>query len=490
MSISAYDLWFMAMLPVALGILLFGLHRVSLIWRLRRQESISVITREWVDGPPSVTIQLPVYNEPYVVERLIRSVAEIRYPRDRLQIQVLDDSTDETVHAIRSVVRELQEQGIDVAYLHREDRSGYKAGALQAGLESATGEFIAIFDADFIPPTDFLERLIPSFADPQVGIVQARWAYLNREENFLTRLQAVLLDGHFLIEQAARQTSGLFGNFNGTAGIWRRRCIDEAGGWKADTLTEDLDLSYRAQRLGWKLVFRGDVEVPSELPADMLSFKNQQYRWAKGAIETSILQLPGLLTSALPWRVKSEGLMHLLSNSAYLLVMFLAFLLMPAMPEYSKEAAGHRILEFILVLASVCHFGYFVYILRLSGRSLWKSFIYLPGLVIVGVSLTINNTRAIVEALLHQRSPFVRTPKTGGLYGLSKVSRATSFGLVFWLECFFCIFYLALSIRALTIQEWASVPIFILFMSGFGYAAYCGLQREISGSLQFNETAA
>ncbi len=492
MSIEFYDLWFFTMLPVAVGILLFGLHRVSLIQRLRKREAPVAISAVGRDSSPSVTIQLPVYNEPLVVERLIRAVASTRYPSDRLQIQVLDDSTDETVEVARAVVKELQEEGIRISHLHREDRSGFKAGALQAGLESATGEFIAIFDADFIPDEDFLERMMPSFADPQAGIVQARWTYLNREDNFLTRLQAVLLDGHFLIEQAARNAAGLFGNFNGTAGIWRRRCIDEAGGWRADTLTEDLDLSYRAQRAGWKLVYRGDVGVPSELPSDMRSFKSQQYRWAKGAIETSILQLPSLLTSAQPWRVKSESTMHLLSNSAYLLIMLLAFLLMPAMPEYPKDALWHRTLEWILGLAAVCHFGYFVYVLRLSGIPLWKSLLYIPGLIIIGVSLAINNARAVIEALLHKRSPFVRTPKTGGGLRANKVSSAAVMDRVFWLECFFFVFYLGLFLRAFSIAEWASVPIFILFMAGFGYAAYSGLgiKTEQSQSLPLNEKAA
>jgi cellulose synthase/poly-beta-1,6-N-acetylglucosamine synthase-like glycosyltransferase len=485
-SIEFYDLWFLAMLPVALGLLLFGIHRVSLILHLRR--SAAPVPAGWPGPLPSVTIQLPVYNERFVIERLIRAVGAIRYPRELLHIQVLDDSTDDTGEQARAAIQTLREKGVDITYHHRTERTGYKAGALQAGLESATGEFIAVFDADFIPDEDFLERMIPSFTDPQVGVVQARWTYLNREDNFLTRLQAILLDGHFLIEQAARSAAGLFCNFNGTAGMWRRRCIDDAGGWRADTLTEDLDLSYRAQRRGWTLVYRGDVTVPSELPADMPAFKSQQYRWAKGAIETSLLQLPALVSSTLPSRVKSEAVMHLLSNSSYLLVMLLALLLLPAMPEYPDGSLWQASLGWILIVASVCHFGYFIVVLRVSGYSPWKGLLYIPGLIVVGVSLAINNTRAVVEALLHRRSPFVRTPKTGGsATGVRRYSAGED--RVFWLECFFFAFYLALMLRAAWTSDWASVPIFILFMTGFGYAAYYGLRTKEDAGPQLSETA-
>src|SRR5262245_20682974 len=265
---------------------------------------------EW----PIVTVQLPLYNEVYVADRLIEAVCRFEYPRDRLEIQVLDDSTDETRGIAELAVRRFAAQGVDVTYFHRTDRVGFKAGALEAGLEVARGEFIAIFDADFIPTSDFLVRLMPHFADPGVGMVQARWGHINQDYSLLTKIQSILLDGHFVLEHGGRHRSGRFFNFNGTAGVWRRKAIDEAGGWQHDTLTEDLDLSYRAQLRGWRFVFVSSLIAPAEVPVEMNAFKSQQHRWAKGSIQTCRKLLPDLLRAKIPLGVKAEAFFHLTAN--------------------------------------------------------------------------------------------------------------------------------------------------------------------------------
>src|SRR5713101_7340766 len=280
---------------------------------------------------PKVTIQLPIYNEMYVVERLIDSVCHIDYPRELLQIQVLDDSTDETSAIARACVERNRQQGHQVVYLHREGREGFKAGALAYGLQFAEGELIGVFDADFVPSTDFLRRTVPFFADEKTGMVQVRWGHLNREFSILTQAQSIFLDGHFIIEHTARNRSGCFFNFNGTAGIWRRTAIDDAGGWQHDTLTEDLDLSYRAQLRGWQFVFVPGVIAPAEVPVEMNAFKSQQHRWAKGSIQTCRKLLPRILKSDLPFGVKAEAFFHLTANFNYILMCMLSILMFPSM---------------------------------------------------------------------------------------------------------------------------------------------------------------
>ncbi|MEO0453198.1 MAG: glycosyltransferase [Verrucomicrobiota bacterium] len=481
MAIQSYDIWLFFMVPVAVGLLVFGVHRMLLLvrlWQYRDREETGAepdADQVW----PKVTIQLPVYNERFVIKRLIEKVTAIEYPQDRLEIQVLDDSTDETYDQIADEVKQLQSEGFPIQHIHRTDRRGYKAGALEAGLQTATGDFIAVFDADFVPCPQFLKRLIPAFKDEKVGIVQARWTYLNRAQNILTRLQAILLDGHFFIEQASRYRSQLFCNFNGTAGIWRKSCIEDAGGWNANTLTEDLDLSYRAQRKGWKFVYRGDVEVASELPADMASFKSQQYRWAKGAIETSLLQLPALLVGRHPLRVKLEAFMHLLSNAAYILVAVLALVLLPHMPASPAYELWHAILTWLLALASVFHFLYFAMVLRLSGQPLIRILLYIPGLIIMGVSLAVNNSRAVFEALIKRRTEFIRTPKTGERELATSSAYSARHGWIVLVELGCMIYYAALLMKAILVNEWESVPIFSLFMVGFAFASMHALSDRL-----------
>ena len=272
---------------VILGLLAFyGAHRFLMVRLYYRHRADVPRPAGELDPLPRVTVQLPIYNEVYVVERLVESVAALDYPRELLEIQILDDSNDETRDVARSLTRDLQERGFAIEYISRGTREGYKAGALQEGLKRATGEYLLIFDADFVPRPGTLKAMLPYFSDPKIGMVQARWEHLNREFSLLTRIQSIFLDGHFVIEHTARNRSGRFFNFNGTAGIWRRSCLEQAGGWQADTLTEDLDASYRAQLLGWRFVYLKDVSVPAEVPVDMNGFKTQQHRWTKGALQT------------------------------------------------------------------------------------------------------------------------------------------------------------------------------------------------------------
>src|ERR1700722_9958412 len=283
------------------------------------------------DDLPRVTVQLPIFNEQYVVERLLESICKLKYPREKLDIQVLDDSTDETVDVARNLVERYAALGNPISYHHRANREGFKAGALAEGLNTAKGEFVAIFDADFTPPEDFLMRTVHHFTDPKIGMVQTRWTHINRNYSLLTQVEAILLDGHFVLEHSARARSGVFFNFNGTAGMWRRVAIDEAGGWEHDTLTEDTDLSYRAQLKGWKFVYLQDVECPAELPVEMTAFKTQQARWAKGLIQVSKKILPQVFASNASRHQKVEACYPLTANLSYPLMILLSVLLLPAM---------------------------------------------------------------------------------------------------------------------------------------------------------------
>src|SRR5215212_302493 len=309
----------------------YGWHRYYLVYLYMKNKDRRPVPSGELARLPAVTIQLPIYNEMYVADRLIDAVCQLDYPRELLEIQVLDDSTDETRSVAERAVRRNADQGIDITYLHRTDRTGYKAGALEAGMKVAKGEFIAIFDADFIPTTDFLERTVPFFADAKIAMVQARWGHINQNYSLLTKVQSILLDAHFVLEHGGRNRSGLFFNFNGTAGIWRREAIADAGGWQHDTLTEDLDLSYRAQLRGWNFVFLPGVVAPAEVPVEMNAFKSQQHRWAKGSIQTCKKLLPRILASDLPLRIKTEAAFHLTANFAYPLMILLSLLMFPAM---------------------------------------------------------------------------------------------------------------------------------------------------------------
>ena len=391
----------------------YGSHRLLMVWLFHRHRHTDNRPTAEFDELPTVTVQLPIFNERYVAERLIRSVAGIDYPRDRFEIQVLDDSTDDTVGLVAQVVASLRADGVDVVHVRRPGREGFKAGALAYGLERAKGELVAVFDADFLPQAEFLNDTVHHFTDEHIGMVQVRWGHVNRDFSALTQTQAVLLDAHFVVEHTARYRSGRFFNFNGTAGIWRKKAIEDAGGWQHDTLTEDLDLSYRAQQAGWRFVFRDDIEVPAEVPVDMAAFKSQQHRWAKGSIQTGMKLLPSILRSRLPRRIKLEALFHLTANFSFLL-MFLLSILMPAtlFVRIDRGWVGTVAMDlplFIVATLSVCQF--YALSQKALGRSLWERLKYLPLVLALGVGMSLNNTRAVVEALVRRTTPFVRTPK-------------------------------------------------------------------------------
>ncbi len=397
---------------------MYGLHRWALVilYYLHRHKAPHLGER--FDELPRVTIQLPMYNEKYVAERVIERVCRLDYPRDRLQIQVLDDSTDETVEVARQAVAKAAERGFDIEYRHRDQRVGYKAGALQEGLKTAKGEFIAIFDADFVPKADFLQRSIHYFTDPRVCVVQTRWDHLNRNDSLLTRSQAIFLDGHFAIEHVARNRSQRFMSFNGTAGTWRRKAIEDAGGWQHDTLTEDLDLSYRAQMKGWKFVFLPELTSPAELPAEMNAFKAQQFRWTKGGAQTALKLLPKVMLSRLPLKVKAEAFFHLTAFCMHIFMLVLLTLMFPALylrtVPLTEGTVWRSVFDVSVITLATLSAAAFYLASQFELTRDWRTALkYLPMMMALGVGLSVSNSKAILEAWLGRRSEFVRTPKYG-----------------------------------------------------------------------------
>ncbi len=399
---------------------IYGGHRYWMVWQYyRRAHGRDSAPAERFVDLPRVTVQLPMFNEMQVAERVIRAACAIDYPRELLQIQVLDDSTDESAQIARSCCEAMAAEGHDIEYLHRENREGFKAGALAAGMASATGKFVAIFDADFVPPPDIIHHTIHHFTDERVGMVQTRWEHLNREESLLTRIQAMFLDGHFVVEQAARSAMGCWFNFNGTAGVWRRQCIEDAGGWQHDTLTEDTDLSYRAQMAGWRFEFLSDVTCPAELPPTVSAFLGQQHRWTKGLMQTGIKLLPRILRSEVPLRVKVEAWFHLTSPLPYAAILLLSMLALPALfiplPQYGFSGRAILLIGLICLGLGTCAAGSFYLVSQwVRERKIIRILLMLPALMAVGVGMSIANTRAIVEAMLGKQSPFIRTPKFNG----------------------------------------------------------------------------
>jgi cellulose synthase/poly-beta-1,6-N-acetylglucosamine synthase-like glycosyltransferase len=456
----------------------YGLHRYHLIHLYYRYRDHALgEPSTYFTHLPRVTVQLPIYNEQYMVEELVESVCLLDYPRHLLDIQVLDDSTDETKFVAQTVVERWAAEGHPIEYIHRHHREGFKAGALQAGLRRARGEFIAIFDADFRPNPDFLHRTIHYFTDPKAGVVQARWTYRNREESLLTRVQAILLDGHFVFEHGARFRSGRFFNFNGTAGLLRRSMIEDAGGWQHDTLTEDTDLSYRAQLRGWKYLYLPQVEVPSELPSDLLSFQVQQARWAKGLIQTGMKILPRLLRADVPKKVKLEGWFHLSANLSYPLMALLSLLLLPAtIVRFAHGDIKLLLLDIPLFLGTISSLSTF-YLLsqkELEPHNWRRNVVLMPFLVAVGIGLTITNTKAVLEALLGVKSPFQRTAKYAAETDRTRVARRKYRGSAGWLPlansavaAYFtaCLGYCA------AIGNWLTVPFLGLFCVGYFFTA-------------------
>ena len=396
-----------------LYIFLFSLGQLHLTWVYgKREKSSSSPDQNFL---PRVTVQLPVYNEQYVVERLLDSIAALDYPREKLEIQVLDDSTDETTEMLIKKIEALRPLQLDIQLIHRENRNGFKAGALDVGGRVAKGEFIAIFDADFLPSSDFLKKTIPHFSDPQVGVVQTRWGHLNENYSVLTQLQAFGLNAHFTVEQTGRQLSSSFINFNGTGGVWRKRTIEDAGGWSADTLTEDLDLSYRAQLKGWKFQYLEDVVVAGELPVLMSAIKSQQYRWNKGAAETARKHIRTILRTSLPNKNKLHALFHLFNSSVFVCLMLAAMASVPMLYVRQSNPIVQNIFSLGLIFIggffSITIF-YWVASKRLHPERSWKYFLSLyPKFLIVFMGLSLHNSLAVIEGWMGRKTPFIRTPK-------------------------------------------------------------------------------
>jgi cellulose synthase/poly-beta-1,6-N-acetylglucosamine synthase-like glycosyltransferase len=464
----------------------YGVHRAFMVRLYYKHRGEDPPPAGALERLPVVTVQLPLYNEVYVVERLLDSVMALDYPKELLEVQVLDDSTDDTREVARAAVERYRARGFDVVYVPRDQRQGYKAGALQSGLRRARGEFLLIFDADFVAPPDMLRRFLPHFSDPRVGMVQARWDHLNRDFSLLTRIQSIYLDGHFVIEHTARNRSGRFFNFNGTAGIWRRRCLEDAGGWQSDTLTEDLDLSYRAQLAGWRFVYLKDVAVPAEVPVDMNGFKTQQHRWTKGSIQTSRKLLPEILKSGFPWKVKLEAFFHLTSNFSYLLVVLLALLIVPAI--VIREAIGWRklaVLDFPLFFGATFSFvAFYVSSQREIGRG-WRAAVKsMPFLMSLGIGLSVTNLRAVLEGLANRPAEFTRTPKyriegSAGQWRDKKYRAASSFS--FAAEVLLAGYFLAALAFAVAERYWVGVPFLLVFFNGFAYTAALSAISRWSG---------
>ncbi len=436
---------------------------------------------------PRVTIQLPIFNEMYVADRLIDAVVEMDYPAELLEIQVLDDSTDETTEIAAMAVRRHKSRGCNIQYLHRVDRRGFKAGALEAGLKVASGEYIAIFDADFIPSSDFLMRTLPHFAgDPKIGMVQARWGHINQDYSLLTKIQSILLDAHFVLEHGGRNRAGCFFNFNGTAGIWRRDAITSAGGWQHDTLTEDLDLSYRAQLAGWRFKFLPDLVAPAEVPVEMNSFKSQQHRWAKGSIQTCLKLLPRILRSDQPLGVKAEAFFHLSANFNYLLMSLLSVLMFPAMwVRYSMGWSEMLLIDVPLFFAATASVANFYIVAQRELYPDWRQRLkYLPFLMSIGIGLCVNNTRAVLEAIFNKQSDFARTPK----YGIERDSDEwvgkkyhQSVGVQPIVEVALGLYFTATVFYALVNQIYGTLPFLMLFQVGFLYTGLLSILQQFSG---------
>lgn len=463
----------------------FGLHRYYLVYLYKRLTSTTTKPDSQFPQLPVITIQLPVYNEMYVVERLIKSVCEIDYPKDLLEIQVLDDSTDETVEISSRCIEKYKEKGFDIHHIHRTNREGYKAGALNNGLNICRGNFLAIFDADFMPPKDFLKKTVHYFTNEKVGVVQTRWGHVNQNYSLLTIAQSILLDGHFIVEQTVRFKKGLFFNFNGTAGIIRKECIRTSGGWQHDTLTEDLDLSYRAQIKGWNLVYLGNVVSNAELPVDMNAFKTQQHRWAKGGAQTAKKLLLGIFQDkTISFRIKLESAFHLLGNFSYLFLVVLVTLMLPM--GYFWSSLGWEKVFLINVFAitagtlSIIRF----YILAVSvahGKNAWNFYKYIPLAIGLGTGIAVNNSKAVLEAVLGQISEFKRTPKyalTNKMDNWKSRSYITSKDLTTVVELTLGVVFTIQTVYAILNGYIAWIPFLLLLQFGFIFTALLSIKHS------------
>ena len=460
----------------------FGLHRYYIVRLYLKAKPRRAAPPRGHGLLPRVTVQLPVYNEMYVTERLMRAVCAIDYPRELLEVQVLDDSTDGTSAIAARCAGELRAAGFDIKHIRRETREGYKAGALAEGCARAAGEFLAVFDADFLPPRDFLRRTIPCFEDPKVGIVQTRWGHLNRDYSLLTKAQAVLLDGHFVVEQAARCSNGLFLNFNGTAGVIRKKCIELSGGWQHDTLTEDLDLSYRAQINGWRAVYLPDVVSDAELPVDMNAFKIQQHRWVKGGIQTAGKLLPLVLGgSGIPLKVKVESVFHLLGNLSYLFLLATIILIIPMNFLWERIWLNDLFIASVtgVAVGTLAIIRFYVLAVREAhGPRAREFYKYIPVALSVGAGITVNNAKAVLEAVLGRTSGFVRTPKyavVGRRDRWSTSAYVSSKGVTTFFEAVLSLFFTFQVAYVAYMGFFIWMPFLLLLQFGFAYTAFLSI---------------
>lgn len=474
--------WALVLLYFSVLLLLcgYGVHRAHLVlvclrYRARLQKPPSAA--QLPDSElPMVTVQLPLYNEATVVARLLQAVARIDYPRDRFEVQVLDDSSDETREIAQAQVQQMVARGIDAHYVRRPNRHGYKAGALDYGLARAKGELIAIFDADFVPQPEFLRAIVGHFQEPAVGMVQTRWGHMNRSHSLLTTIQALMLDGHHLVENRARYASGCMFNFSGTGGMWRREAIVAAGGWQHDTLTEDLDLSYRAQLAGYRFVYREDVVTPAELPEEMSAFRAQQYRWAKGTVQTARKLLERVLHAPLSVGQRVEACFHLLPHFAYPLMVLLSVLLLPALLLLpATDLATMLIVDLPLCLGATGSIAtFYITAERAQGRSGWHAVRCLPALIALGAGLAPHLTKAVLEGLRSMAGEFVRTPKRGANGGrYRQIAHWPRFEIVLALSS------AASVVAAVETSHWFALPFATLFMLGYGYVAYRVIAEQV-----------
>jgi cellulose synthase/poly-beta-1,6-N-acetylglucosamine synthase-like glycosyltransferase len=494
--VNAFDLAMMVPYFLVLFVLAtYGLHRYWLVYDYYKY-------RRNIPGPPPqatrwprVTVQLPIFNERYVIERLVEAVSRFDYPREFLDIQVLDDSTDETQQVASACVARFAAQGLPITYIHRANREGYKAGALENGLKTARGEFVAIFDADFIPAPDFLRRSIPYFENEKIGMVQTRWTYLNRDYSLLTQVETILLDGHFVVEHGARSRRGTFFNFNGTAGVWRRQAITDAGGWEHDTLTEDTDLSYRAQLYGWKFLYVPDIECASELPVDMNGFKAQQARWAKGLMQTAKKILPRVMKSNAPWHVKAEAFFHLTANISYPLMVLLSTMLLPAMiVRFYQGWIQMLVIDLPLFLASTCSISSFYLVAQkeLRPKNWWRTFLYMPFVMATGIGISVRNAQAVIEAIIGKKSEFARTPKykierKGDSFATKQYRNKA--GWMPYAEVLLGVYFFFTVLYAILNENYATVPFLLLFVWGYLYTGFMSLGQTYFAHLRFGVNA-
>lgn len=468
---------------VLAGLSAFGLHRLHLVFLcMRHAKKLSKVMHAPVtlgvpEDLPIVTVQLPLFNESTVAARLLDAAAKIDYPRDLLEIQVLDDSTDETQVAVRHHVARLQAQGLRIVYIHRTDRTGYKAGALDNGLRVAAGSLVAIFDADFIPQPDFIRSIVAHFEDPKVGMVQTRWGHLNREASILTRVQALMLDGHHLVENRARYGAGLLFNFSGTGGMWRKEAIHAAGGWQHDTLTEDLDLSYRAQLAGWRFVYRDDVVSPAELPEDISALRAQQYRWAKGTVQTARKLGRRIMQADLTWHQRIEAAFHLTPHFAYPLLLVLSVLLLPALVILpATNVMAMLAIDLPLCVATTGSLAAFYMMAEASqGRPRVEALKRLPMLIALGTGMTPHITRAVWDGMRTMAGEFVRTPKHGN--NASRYKAQTEIPLV---EVGLCILSTGSVVASVHTGHWFATPFAALFAIGYGYVAALVVAEQVA----------